>query len=53
MASVKFAIVDANDYLSKKQAADPELAADWAKLEELYNKKYVSPNLCIFAYISS
>ncbi|CAH2056042.1 unnamed protein product, partial [Iphiclides podalirius] len=39
MASVKFAIVDVNDFLSKKQAADPELAADWAKLEELYNKK--------------
>ncbi|CAK1592818.1 unnamed protein product [Parnassius mnemosyne] len=39
MASVKFAVVDANDFLSKKQAADPELAADWAKLEELYNKK--------------
>ncbi|XP_061381600.1 26S proteasome non-ATPase regulatory subunit 13 isoform X2 [Danaus plexippus] len=39
MASVKFAVVDANDYLSKKQASDPELASDWAKLEELYNKK--------------
>lgn len=39
MASVKFAILDVNDFLSKKQAADPNIAADWAKLEELYNKK--------------
>ncbi|XP_046975910.1 26S proteasome non-ATPase regulatory subunit 13 [Vanessa cardui] len=39
MASVKFAVVDVNDFLSKKQTAEPELAADWAKLEELYNKK--------------
>ncbi|CAG4967687.1 26S proteasome non-ATPase regulatory subunit 13 [Colias croceus] len=39
MASVKFAVIDVNDYLSKKQAAEPDLAADWAKLEELYNKK--------------
>lgn len=39
MASVKFAVVDVNDFLSKKQASEPELAEDWAKLEELYNKK--------------
>ncbi|CAK1546555.1 unnamed protein product [Leptosia nina] len=39
MASVKFAVIDVNDFLSKKQASDPDLAADWAKLEELYNKK--------------
>lgn len=39
MASVKFAVIDVNDFLSKKQAAEPDLAADWAKLEELYNKK--------------
>ncbi|GBP73727.1 26S proteasome non-ATPase regulatory subunit 13 [Eumeta japonica] len=39
MATVKFAVVDVSDYLSKKQAADPNLAQDWAKLEELYNKK--------------
>ncbi|CAH0404395.1 unnamed protein product [Chilo suppressalis] len=39
MASVKFAVVDVNDFLSKKQAAEPDIAADWAKLEELYNKK--------------
>lgn len=39
MASVKFAVVDVGDFLSKKQAAEPDLAADWAKLEELYNKK--------------
>lgn len=38
-ATVKFAVIDVNDFLSKKQTADPELAADWAKLEELYNKK--------------
>ncbi|KAJ0183029.1 hypothetical protein K1T71_001005 [Dendrolimus kikuchii] len=39
MASVKFAVIDVNDFLTKKQSADPELAADWSKLEELYNKK--------------
>lgn len=39
MATVKFAVVDANDFLSKKQTSDPELATDWAKLEEFYNKK--------------
>lgn len=39
MASTRFAVVEVNDYLSKKQAAEPELAADWAKLEELYTKK--------------
>lgn len=39
MASVKFAVIDVNDFLTKKQAAEPNLAADWAKLEELYNKK--------------
>ncbi|CAH4034110.1 26S proteasome non-ATPase regulatory subunit 13 [Pieris brassicae] len=39
MASVKFAVIDVNDFLSKKQSSEPELAADWAKLEELYNKK--------------
>ncbi|KAM3956050.1 26S proteasome non-ATPase regulatory subunit 13-like [Aphomia sociella] len=39
MAAVKFAVVDVNDFLSKKQSAEPDLAADWAKLEELYNKK--------------
>ncbi|XP_030029798.2 26S proteasome non-ATPase regulatory subunit 13 [Manduca sexta] len=39
MASVKFAVVDVNDFLTKKQSTEPDLAADWAKLEELYNKK--------------
>ncbi|XP_063545635.1 26S proteasome non-ATPase regulatory subunit 13 [Cydia strobilella] len=39
MATVKFAVIDVNDFLSKKQAAEPALAADWANLEELYNKK--------------
>lgn len=39
MAAVKFAVIDVNDFLSKKQAAEPDIAADWAKLEELYNKK--------------
>lgn len=39
MASVKFAVIDVNDFLSKKQSAEPELASDWSKLEELYNKK--------------
>lgn len=39
MAAVKFAVIDVNDFLSKKQSAEPDLAADWAKLEELYNKK--------------
>lgn len=39
MASVKFSLIDVDDFLSKKQAAEPELSADWAKLEELYNKK--------------
>lgn len=39
MASVKFAVIDVNEYLSKKQATEPDLASDWAKLEELYNKK--------------
>ncbi|XP_059046792.1 26S proteasome non-ATPase regulatory subunit 13 isoform X2 [Achroia grisella] len=39
MASVKFAVVDVNDYLSKKQSTELDLAAEWAKLEELYNKK--------------
>ncbi|CAG9135074.1 unnamed protein product [Plutella xylostella] len=37
--SVKFAVVDVNDFLTKKQTNEPSLAADWAKLEELYNKK--------------
>lgn len=39
MASVKFAVIDVGDFLTKKQSAEPELAADWSKLEELYNKK--------------
>ncbi|XP_063836564.1 26S proteasome non-ATPase regulatory subunit 13 [Ostrinia nubilalis] len=39
MATVKFAVVDVNDFLSKKQAAEPDIAGDWARLEELYNKK--------------
>lgn len=39
MATVKFAVVDVGDFLSKKQATEPDLAADWANLEELYNKK--------------
>lgn len=43
MAAVKFAVIDVNDFLSKKQSSEPELASDWAKLEELYNKKWVRP----------
>ncbi|XP_039752395.1 26S proteasome non-ATPase regulatory subunit 13 [Pararge aegeria] len=39
MASVKFAVVDVNEFLAKKQTSEPELSEDWAKLEELYNKK--------------
>ncbi|XP_049883875.1 26S proteasome non-ATPase regulatory subunit 13 [Pectinophora gossypiella] len=39
MATVKFAVVDVGDFLAKKQAAEPDLATEWAKLEELYNKK--------------
>lgn len=39
MATVKFAVVDVGDFLAKKQATEPDLAADWANLEELYNKK--------------
>lgn len=39
MATVKFAVIDVSDFLTKKQASEPALAADWAKLEELYNKK--------------
>ncbi|XP_072948599.1 26S proteasome non-ATPase regulatory subunit 13 [Epargyreus clarus] len=39
MASVKFAVLDVNNYLTTKQTTEPELAADWAQLEELYNKK--------------
>lgn len=39
MATVKFAVIDVTDFLSKKQTTEPDLAADWAKLEELYNKK--------------
>lgn len=32
---------DVNTYLSQNQnAADKELAAEWAQLEELYNKRY-------------
>ncbi|KAL4712099.1 hypothetical protein ACJJTC_010960 [Scirpophaga incertulas] len=39
MASVKFAVVDVNDFLSKKQASEPDIATAWANLEENYNKK--------------
>jgi hypothetical protein len=39
MATVKFAVIDVNDFLSKKQASEPDIAYDWAKLEEYYNKK--------------
>lgn len=39
MATVKFAVIDVNDFLSRKQAAEPDIATDWARLEELYNKK--------------
>ncbi|XP_041971223.1 26S proteasome non-ATPase regulatory subunit 13 [Aricia agestis] len=39
MASVKYAVIDVHDFLYKKQTSDPELAAEWEKLEELYNKK--------------
>ncbi|XP_053621755.1 26S proteasome non-ATPase regulatory subunit 13 [Plodia interpunctella] len=39
MASVKFAVVDVNDFLTRKQSAEPSLATEWASLEELYNKK--------------
>ncbi|KAJ2943294.1 hypothetical protein O0L34_g12101 [Tuta absoluta] len=38
-ATVKFAVVDVGDFLAKKQAAEPDLASEWGKLEELYNKK--------------
>jgi hypothetical protein len=39
MASVG-AIKDATKYLATQQAeSPPELAAEWANLEELYNKK--------------
>ena len=32
---------DVNTYLSQNQnVADKELAAEWAQLEELYNKRY-------------
>lgn len=39
MATVKFAVIDVNDFLTRKQTTEPDLASDWAKLEELYNKK--------------
>ncbi|XP_068621921.1 26S proteasome non-ATPase regulatory subunit 13 [Battus philenor] len=39
MATVRFTVVEVNEYLMKNQAEDSELAADWAKLEELFNKK--------------
>ncbi|CAB3254483.1 unnamed protein product [Arctia plantaginis] len=39
MAAVKFAVIDVNDFLTRKQTTEPDLASDWAKLEELYNKK--------------
>lgn len=33
---------DVTSYLSQKQnVSDKELAAEWAQLEELHNKKYV------------
>lgn len=48
MATVKFAVVDVGDFLAKKQASEPDLAADWANLEELYNKKQVSLLYIVF-----
>ncbi|XP_060808999.1 26S proteasome non-ATPase regulatory subunit 13 [Amyelois transitella] len=39
MATVKFALIDVNDFLTRKQSAEPTLASEWATLEELYNKK--------------
>lgn len=39
--SVKFAVIDVGDFLNKKQSSNPELAEEWTKLEELYNKKFV------------
>lgn len=39
--AVSVAPKDVNTYLSQNQnAADKELAAEWAQLEELYNKRY-------------
>lgn len=36
---VKFYNVEVNDFIANKQTTQPELSAEWLKLEELYNKK--------------
>lgn len=41
MAQVRYSHPDVADFLTKKQTTDRDLAADWAQLEELYNKKQV------------
>lgn len=41
MAAAVHQSTNVNDFLSKKQKESPkDIAADWAEIEELHNKKY-------------